>query len=98
MRSALTLPRMIQNAQLVYQRIRGMNTIVKPSIQASVCCDEDAFHTVRLCEGSEDDGSMNGNIAAPTVPMMPIHASAPSHQAISDAPLRRAASPRSRAA
>src|SRR5512143_1031158 len=89
---------MIQKAQPVYQTISGMNTSVKPSIQASVYWLDAAFHTVRLCEGSEEEGSMNGNIAAPTVPMMPIHASAPSHQATCEAPLRTATSPMSRPA
>src|SRR5487761_2502916 len=87
MRCALTLPRITQNAQLVYQRISGMNTAVNPVIHASVYSLEDEFHTVRLCDGSEDDGIMNGNIAVPTVQMTPIQASAPSHHARGVVPL-----------
>src|SRR5262245_17396020 len=95
MRSTLTLPRMTQNAQLVYHTTSGMKTSVKPSIHPSVRWLEEAFHTVRLCEGLALEGIMNGNMAAPTVPMMPIHPSAPSHQARCDRPLRTAHVPAS---
>src|SRR5487761_2016706 len=98
MRCALTLPRITQNALLVYQRISGMITAVNPVIHASVYSLEDEFHTVRLCDGSEDDGIMNGNIAVPTAPMTPIQASAPSHHARCEAPLRAATRPPSRPA
>ena len=84
---------MTQNAQLVYHTISGMKITVKPSIQINVCWLEDEFQTVRLCEGSELDGSMNGNMAAPTVPMMAIQASAPSHQAKKDRLRRTAQTP-----
>src|SRR4249920_3166310 len=85
---------MTQNAQLVYHRTNGMKTAVKPSIHMSVCRLDEAFHTVRLCEGSELDGSMNGNMAAPTVPMMPIQPSAPNHQPMTDLPVRTTHTPR----
>ena len=62
-----------------FSSMSGTKTKAKPVIQVSVSWLELEFHRVRLCDGSLLDGIMNGNIAAPTEPITPIHASAPHH-------------------
>jgi hypothetical protein len=63
--SGVTLPRITQNAQLVYHSMSGTKTAVKPIIHSSVSLLELEFHNVKLTEGSTLEGSMKGNRAAP---------------------------------
>ncbi|MNS85110.1 hypothetical protein D3C72_1189640 [compost metagenome] len=53
----------------------GMKMRATTSMMNSVIWLDDASHTVRLDFGSTEDGRMKGNIASPTVEMMPKMAS-----------------------
>ena len=44
---------------------------VEMSIINKVVSLEELSHTVKLCDGSEDEGSINGNILTPTVAIIP---------------------------
>jgi hypothetical protein len=61
-------------------------TVIISVIISKVISEDDAFHTVRLDDGSSDDGSKNGNWLTPAVAITPAMQS----------PLHTKASPRNR--
>ena len=49
----------------------GSNIAVATSIINSVVALDELSHTVRLCDGCDEDGKIKGNILTPTVAIIP---------------------------